>query len=118
LNFSDSEIAERFPQPSHALSNIIARPDDQRLLKDLFQEIDFVIGRFRRQMDEEAREILIKWLARRLLKQFHIDVTIYMIKGPYKFINKEQHAKNVRDRGNEEKMTDSDHEWHPSESEV
>jgi len=69
-------------------------------------------------MDEEVREILIKWLARILLKQFHIDVTIYMIKGPYKFINKEQHAKNVRDRGNEEKMTDLDHEWHPSESEV
>ena len=118
LNFSDSEIAERFPQPSHALSNIITRPDDQRLLKDLFQEIDFIIGRFHRQMDEEAREILIKWLARRLLKQFHIDVTIYMIKGPYKFINKEQHTKNVKDCGNEKKMTNSDHEWHPSESEV
>jgi len=119
LNFLGREVAEQFPHPSHALSNIIARPDDRRRLKDLFQEIDFVIGRLRQVMDKEAQEILIKWLARRLLKQFHIDITIYMIKGPYKFENKEQHARNIRDCGNEEEeVTDSDPEWHPSESEV
>ena len=32
LNFNDTHIAERFPHPSHALSNIIARPAERRQL--------------------------------------------------------------------------------------
>lgn len=151
----NSLIAERFPHPSHALSNIVARPDDRRRVKDLFQDIDFIVGRLRKETDEEAQEIQLEWLARRLIKQFHIDVAIYMIKGPYNFVSKEQHAKNVRDEAHEEEEkpgsnisnaqrcesnipavsnnrqrstdrlrerrteeTDTDHEWHSSESEV
>jgi hypothetical protein len=102
LNFVDSEIAERFPHPSHALSNITARPDDRRRLKDLFQEIDFVIGRLRKEPAEEVREIQLDWLAVRLVKQYHIDIAIYMIRGPHDFVNKERHSKNIRVAAGEE----------------
>src|SRR5205814_1961781 len=83
LNFVTPHIAERFPHPSHALSNIKARPDDRRPLNDLFQEIDFVIGRLRMEQDEEGQKVLLAWLVMRLLKQFLMDITIYMIEGPY-----------------------------------
>ena len=144
LNFASPSIAEQFPHVSHALSNITARPDDRRRLNDLFQEIDFVIGRLRMEQDEMAQEVLLCWLVMRLLKQFLIDFTIYMIEGPYKFANKRQFARNIRDRPDEEdgdpssctpsgqrlrtiphklrvrvaKETDTDYEWLSSESDV
>lgn len=95
LNFAGSHIAEQFPHPSHALCNIKARPEDRRRLNDLFEEIDFVIGRLRMERDEGRREILLDWLVMRLIKQFHIDILIYMIKGPYQFVNKERHVKTL-----------------------
>ena len=146
LNFSDSHIAERFPHPSHALSHVIAIPDDRRRLNDLLQEIDFVIGRLRKERDEDFQEIQLEWLARRLVKQYIIDVTVYMINGPYDFANKERHAKGIRAEEDEEEGeeqdgsaalaisesetliarqrarqsedTDTDYEWHSSDSEV
>jgi hypothetical protein len=148
LNFTNPHVAERFPHPSHALSNITARPDDRRRLNDLFAEIDFMIGRLRMELDEEKREILLDWLVMRIIKQFLIDVTIYMIEGPYKFKNKEQYGKIMRqedddedenrnsDRIDEQRLdnnrrdsihrrrtrgteeTDTDYEWQSSESEV
>src|SRR5215471_2623668 len=102
LNFTNPHIAERFPHPSHALSNITARPDDRRRLNDLFSEIDFVIGRLRMEADEEKREILLDWLVMRIIKQFLIDVTIYMIEGPYQFKNKEEYGKIITQEDGDE----------------
>ena len=101
LNFITPLIAEQFPHPSHALSNIKARPDDRRRLNNLFQEIDFVIGRLRMNEDRDAQKVLLAWLVIRLLKQFLMDVTIYMIEGPYEFVNKERFARNIRDEAND-----------------
>jgi hypothetical protein len=117
LNFANSYIAERFPYPSHALTNITARPNDRWQLNDLFQAIDFVIGRLRTETDEEAREVLLDWLAATLVKQFHIDLMIYMINGPFEFANKERHAKKLRDDVDDESET-SDNDSHGSTSAV
>lgn len=134
LNFTNPHIAEQFPHPSHALSNIKARPDDRRRLNDLFEEIDFVIGRLRMEQDEEIREILLNWLVIRIMKQFLIDVTIYMIEGPYQFRKKGQYARIMRHQPDDEEEKrsshtserrirgtedrDIDYERHSSESEV
>ena len=47
------------------------------------------------ERDKGRREILLDWLVMRLIKQFHIDIIIYMIKGPCQFTNKERHAKTL-----------------------
>jgi hypothetical protein len=117
LNFANPHIAEQFPHPSHALSNITARPDDRQRLNDLFEEIDLVIGRLRMEQDGEKREVLLDWLVMRLIKQFHIDLTIYMIEGPYKFVNKEQHSSKFRD-GNRVSHTSGNQRHRPVPQDV
>ena len=88
LGFTSAEIAEAFPHPSRVLTIIVARPMDTQRLKTLFEQIDFVIGRLRMEGEEEIQNVQLDWVALKLVIQYHVDVTVEVIRGPYKYRNK------------------------------
>jgi hypothetical protein len=91
LGFISAEIAEAFPHPSRALMNLEARVKDRQRLKTLFEEVDFIIGRLRMEKDYEVQNVQLNWLAIRLVFQYHIDITVEIIRSPYQYPNKQQH---------------------------
>ena len=67
LGFTRHEIAEAFPNPAETIVNLEARPLVRRHVAHLFEEIDLVVCRLRRDCTSELRRLYIHWLAVRLL---------------------------------------------------
>lgn len=102
LTFISSRIADQFPHPTRALNNLVAQSIKRHELKELFEEIDFIVSRLRIERNKQVRELQLHWLALRILRQYHMDVITYLIQGPYLYHNKTEHQYQITIQNDEE----------------
>jgi len=98
LMFTSSHIADQFPHPARALKNLKARGLERAKVKDLLQDIDYIIPRIRKEQDPAVRELQLDWLAMQLARQFHLDVCNELVWGPMQFASKEHHKRRAIER--------------------
>jgi len=100
LAFTSSYIADQFPHPARALKSLKARGLERARVKDLLQDIDFIVPRIRMERDYMVRELQLDWLAMHLVLQFLFDTCNELVWGPLQFVNKEYHRRKAIRRTN------------------
>ena len=101
LNFTSNEIADAFPHPTQARKGSKKEPLRQLLARDFLQEIDTMLGRIPGERDLEIQDLLLAWLAMRIVEQFHEDMKTRLLRSPLQFHNKEKYV-NMNDVGVED----------------
>jgi hypothetical protein len=96
-------IGDQFPFPIRKLEKQYRRRKGERAtMIDILQEMDQVIGRIKilgnGEEDERRRSTLLKWLATRIMRQYHQDVWDALYKSPFEFKGKESEVERQRRR--------------------
>jgi hypothetical protein len=102
-------VGERFPFPIRSLEKRYqAQGEKRKVMVHLLQEIDQVTGRIQllggSTEDEWSRIFLIRWMAMRIIKQYHEDVWVGLYQSSYDFVGKEKE----RERQQQKRLLDED----------
>ena len=116
-------IADRFPFPIRRLEKRYQRRKGERAtMIDILQEIDQVIGRIKTlgkgEEDERRHSSLLKWLATRIMRQYHQDVWEALYKSPFEFKGKESELKRQREMEAVEGTNSEEEEERPRKKEL
>src|SRR5437762_6906596 len=74
LNFVSNEIADAIPHPAQARKDSKKELLRQLLTRDFLKEMDMILGRIVSERDSEIQDLLLDWLAMRIVEQFHEDI--------------------------------------------
>jgi hypothetical protein len=109
-------VADQFPFPIRTLEKRYqSRRGERAIMLDILQDMDQVIGRIKISGDNEegrARRVhLLRWLATRVMRQYHQDLWDALYKSPFEFKGKESERERQRQEGlEEEEMNSGDDE--------
>ena len=112
-----ARVADQFPFPIKRLERRYERRTGERaVMIGILQEMDQMIGRIKilgeGEEDGKRRSFLVRWLATRLMRQYHHDVWDGLYKSPFEFKGKESEREQQRAQETEE--MDSDEERRPT----
>jgi hypothetical protein len=102
VNTFASGVAENFPFPIRRLERRYeGRKRERVTMIGILQEMDQVIGRIKIlgevEGDGEKRLFLLRWLATRIMRQYHSDVWEGLYKSPFEFKGKESELERQRE---------------------
>jgi hypothetical protein len=117
-NIFAAGIADQFPYPIRQLEKRYERRKGERkTMMDILQEMDQVIGRIKGLGDNEAdhrrRMFLLRWMATRVMRQYHEDVWEGLYKSPFEFKGKESELERQRREGMDSEMDSEDEDARP-----
>ena len=106
-------IAEHFPFPIRVLERRYnGRRKERATMMGILQEMDQMIGRIKilgdKEEDEEKRLFLLRWLATRIMRQYHEDVWEGLYKSPFEFKGKESELERQRQVDNDDESEDEE----------
>jgi hypothetical protein len=107
-------VADRFPFPIRQLEKQFqSRKRKRSTMINILQEVDQVTGRIKVLTEEygEVRLYLLRWLATRVMRQYHSDVYEALYESPFEFKGKEsERERQRRERANSDSEVDSEEE--------
>jgi len=104
-------IADQFPFPIRTLEKRYqTRRDERTMMIDILQEMDQATGRIKILVEnQEKRTFLLRWLATRVMRQYHQDIWDALYKSPFDFKGKESELERQKqERMNEETESDGE----------
>ena len=110
-------VADRFPFPIRRLEKRYQRRvRERRTMINILQEVDQVMSRIKVLTKEfgEMRLFLMRWLATRVMIQYHQDVWEALYNSPFEFAGKESELRRQREEENDkDSELESDEEPRP-----